>query len=105
MLTAITLLQGFGWAIAKALAEAGAEISLGVWVSVPHISPLRKFVDPNALQLASISSLSGACTQHLREQPEAWQVRRVEEALERLTARIQAHPANGRRLRLPRRCP
>jgi len=26
-------LQGFGWAIAKALAEAGAEISLGVWVS------------------------------------------------------------------------
>ena len=26
--------QGFGWAIAKALAEAGAEISLGVWVSV-----------------------------------------------------------------------
>lgn len=24
--------QGFGWAIAKALAEAGAEISLGVWV-------------------------------------------------------------------------
>jgi hypothetical protein len=27
--------QGFGWAIAKALAEAGAEISLGVWVSLP----------------------------------------------------------------------
>jgi enoyl-[acyl-carrier-protein] reductase (NADH) len=27
-------LQGFGWAIAKALAEAGAEISLGVWVSI-----------------------------------------------------------------------
>jgi enoyl-[acyl-carrier protein] reductase I len=26
--------QGFGWAIAKALAEAGAEISIGVWVSV-----------------------------------------------------------------------
>ena len=26
--------QGFGWAIAKALAEAGAEISLGVWVSL-----------------------------------------------------------------------
>ena len=24
---------GFGWAIAKALAEAGCEISLGVWVS------------------------------------------------------------------------
>ena len=28
-------MQGFGWAIAKALAEAGAEISLGVWVSQP----------------------------------------------------------------------
>lgn len=28
-----SLPQGFGWAIAKALAEAGAEISLGVWVS------------------------------------------------------------------------
>jgi len=25
--------QGFGWAIAKMLAEAGAEVSLGVWVS------------------------------------------------------------------------
>ena len=25
-------LQGFGWAIAKSLAEAGAEVSLGVWV-------------------------------------------------------------------------
>jgi enoyl-[acyl-carrier-protein] reductase (NADH) len=25
-------LQGFGWAIAKSLADAGAEISLGVWV-------------------------------------------------------------------------
>ncbi len=24
--------QGFGWAIAKAMAEAGAELSLGVWV-------------------------------------------------------------------------
>jgi enoyl-[acyl-carrier-protein] reductase (NADH) len=35
------LLQGFGWAIAKALAEAGAEISLGVWVSHPSILPLQ----------------------------------------------------------------
>ena len=26
--------QGFGWAIAKALAEAGCEISLGVWVRI-----------------------------------------------------------------------
>ncbi|KAF6262226.1 Enoyl-reductase-domain-containing protein [Scenedesmus sp. NREL 46B-D3] len=29
--------QGFGWAIAKALAEAGAEISLGVWVPAMNI--------------------------------------------------------------------
>lgn len=34
-------LQGFGWAIAKALAEAGAEISLGVWVS-----PLQPECEP-----------------------------------------------------------
>lgn len=33
--TKFICLQGFGWAIAKALAEAGCEISLGVWVSVP----------------------------------------------------------------------
>jgi hypothetical protein len=26
--------QGFGWAISKALAEAGAEIILGTWVPV-----------------------------------------------------------------------
>lgn len=31
------LLQGFGWAIAKCLAEAGAEISLGVWVPALNI--------------------------------------------------------------------
>lgn len=29
--------QGFGWAIAKSLAEAGAEISLGVWVPALNI--------------------------------------------------------------------
>lgn len=29
--------QGFGWAIAKCLAEAGAEISLGVWVPALNI--------------------------------------------------------------------
>ncbi|EIE24261.1 NAD(P)-binding protein, partial [Coccomyxa subellipsoidea C-169] len=36
--------QGFGWAIAKALAEAGAEISLGVWVPALNIfeSNLRR---------------------------------------------------------------
>ena len=34
-------LQGFGWAIAKALAEAGAEISLGVWVCTLAASDLQ----------------------------------------------------------------
>lgn len=29
--------QGFGWAIAKALAEAGAKVSLGVWVPALNI--------------------------------------------------------------------
>ncbi len=33
----LTLPQGFGWAIAKMLAEAGAEISLGVWVPALNI--------------------------------------------------------------------
>lgn len=30
-------MQGFGWAIAKCLAEAGAEISIGVWVPALNI--------------------------------------------------------------------
>ena len=36
--------QGFGWQIAKAMAEAGAEISLGVWVPALKIfeSSLRR---------------------------------------------------------------
>lgn len=34
---AIPAPQGFGWAIAKCLAEAGAEISLGVWVPALNI--------------------------------------------------------------------
>lgn len=29
----VVYIQGFGWAIAKALSEAGASVSLGVWVS------------------------------------------------------------------------
>lgn len=29
--------QGFGWAIAKCLAEAGASVSLGVWVPALNI--------------------------------------------------------------------
>jgi hypothetical protein len=33
-----SVLQGFGWAIAKALAEAGAEISLGVWVGTQQLN-------------------------------------------------------------------
>ncbi len=29
--------QGFGWAIAKALAEAGAEIIIGTWAPIVRI--------------------------------------------------------------------
>jgi enoyl-[acyl-carrier-protein] reductase (NADH) len=36
-----SVLQGFGWAIAKALAEAGAEISLGVWVGTQQLELLQ----------------------------------------------------------------
>ena len=33
--------QGFGWAIAKSLAEAGAEILIGTWVPVVKITSSR----------------------------------------------------------------
>lgn len=33
--------QGFGWAIAKALFTAGAEISIGVWVQSSHFSRIE----------------------------------------------------------------
>ncbi|MEW5305067.1 MAG: hypothetical protein WDW36_007631 [Sanguina aurantia] len=50
--------QGFGWAIAKALAEAGAEISLGVWVPALNIfeTSLRrgKFDDSRRLSDGSL---------------------------------------------------
>ena len=42
-------MQGFGWAIAKALAEAGAEISLGVWVRHPNFSSRMSCALPAAL--------------------------------------------------------
>lgn len=32
-ISAPNCVKGFGWAISKCLAEAGAEVSLGVWVS------------------------------------------------------------------------
>jgi enoyl-[acyl-carrier protein] reductase I len=35
--TILCYAQGFGWAIAKCLAEAGAEISIGVWVPALNI--------------------------------------------------------------------
>lgn len=33
--------QGFGWAIAKALAAAGAEILVGTWVPVRSMNPIE----------------------------------------------------------------
>jgi enoyl-[acyl-carrier protein] reductase I len=54
--------QGFGWAIAKALAEAGAEISLGVWVPALNIfeSSLRrgKFDESRKLSDGSLMEFS-----------------------------------------------
>jgi enoyl-[acyl-carrier protein] reductase I len=54
--------QGFGWAIAKALAEAGAEISLGVWVPAMNIfeSSLRrgKFDESRKLSNGSLMEFS-----------------------------------------------
>ncbi|KAG2497750.1 hypothetical protein HYH03_004022 [Edaphochlamys debaryana] len=56
--------QGFGWAIAKALAEAGCEISLGVWVPALNIfktsfekgkfDSSRKLSDGSLMQFAHI---------------------------------------------------
>ena len=51
--------QGFGWAISKCLAEAGAEVSLGVWVSetlalLSSVSLGRG--DPADVQLATLSA-------------------------------------------------
>ncbi|PNH06967.1 Enoyl-[acyl-carrier-protein] reductase [NADH], chloroplastic [Tetrabaena socialis] len=54
--------QGFGWAIAKALAEAGAEIALGVWVPALNIfeSNLRrgKFDENRKLSDGSLMTFS-----------------------------------------------
>jgi enoyl-[acyl-carrier-protein] reductase (NADH) len=45
--------QGFGWAIAKALSAAGAEILLGTWVPVHSpISVLCHFPSSKAMQLS-----------------------------------------------------
>lgn len=54
--------QGFGWAIAKAMAEAGAEISLGVWVPALKIfeTSLRrgKFDEARTLSDGSLMEFS-----------------------------------------------
>lgn len=54
--------QGFGWAIAKAMAEAGAEISLGVWVPALNIfeTSLRrgKFDESRKLSDGSLMEFS-----------------------------------------------
>lgn len=59
--------QGFGWAIAKALAEAGAEIIVGTWTPVINIFTMglssgkfnesRKLSDGSMLQFAKIYPL------------------------------------------------
>src|ERR1700733_15583400 len=59
--------QGFGWAIAKALAEAGAEIIVGTWTPILRIfttaleagkfDESRKLSDGSLLTFAKIYSL------------------------------------------------
>ena len=56
-------MQGFGWAIAKALAEAGAEISLGVWVRLFKTRILSTWFvasdhDDNTCYLLQVPALS-----------------------------------------------
>jgi enoyl-[acyl-carrier protein] reductase I len=62
--------QGYGWAIAKALAEAGAEIIVGTWtplVKIFHTSlekgkfdTSRRLADGSLMQIAKIYSLDAA---------------------------------------------
>lgn len=62
--------QGYGWAIAKALAEAGAEILVGTWVPLMKIfqtswekgkfDESRKLCDGSLMQIAKIYPLDAA---------------------------------------------
>lgn len=62
--------QGYGWAIAKALAEAGAEILVGTWTPIYKIftssfelgkfDESRKLSDGSLMQLAKVYSMDAA---------------------------------------------
>jgi enoyl-[acyl-carrier protein] reductase I len=62
--------QGYGWAIAKALAEAGAEILVGTWTPIYKIfttslelgkfDESRKLTDGSLMQFAKIYSMDAA---------------------------------------------
>lgn len=62
--------QGYGWAIAKALAEAGAEILIGTWtpmmkifgtsLSTGKFDESRRLSDGSLMQIAKIYSLDAA---------------------------------------------
>ncbi|HEY4832450.1 MAG TPA: enoyl-[acyl-carrier-protein] reductase, partial [Waddliaceae bacterium] len=62
--------QGYGWAIAKALAEAGAEIIVGTWTPLMRIfqtslekgkfDESRRLADGSLMQIAKIYSLDAA---------------------------------------------
>lgn len=62
--------QGYGWAIAKALAEAGAEILIGTWTPMMKIFSMslasgkfdesRRLSDGSFMQIAKIYSLDAA---------------------------------------------
>ena len=70
------MMQGFGWAIAKALAEAGAEISLGVWVSSLYtaLALTRAYYTFFSRVLQHYALFPGTCSVHIREQLEKRQV-------------------------------
>ena len=62
--------QGFGWAIAKALAEAGAEIIIGTWTPILKIftsslkagkfDSARRLCDGSLLQFSKIYPLDAS---------------------------------------------
>ena len=93
--------QGFGWAIAKALGEAGAEIALGVWVRRVSLSIAVHLATRWRTCMPTIAGDAGSGPEHLREQPAKREVRRLPQAVGRLAAGVLAHISHGCRLRQP----
>lgn len=84
--------QGYGWAIAKALAEAGAEIIIGTWTPMMKIfsaslasgkfDEARRLSDGSLMQISKIYSLDAAFD-HIDDVPqEIKENKRYKEAVE-----------------------